>query len=514
MEHKTVDVVVTGAGPTGLMLAIELAVAGATVTVLERLTEVDETIKAGGIGALAGEALERRGFGPALDAEEQAMAESMSAMVTLAGAHANPFAGRKMGGHFAGLVLIDQTRQREPERRPRRVPQQALERMLGERARALGIDVRRGYEAIDFRDAGDRVDVEVLGPDGAFTITCAYLVGCDGGRSEVRKRAGFEFPGTDATLTGHQAIVELDHPERLLPLGWRRTATGMLAFGPVAGRIFVGEFDGPPNDRSAPISREEVESSLRRVSGADVRITALKSATRFTDNARQATTYRLGRVLLAGDAAHVHSPFGGQGLNLGLVDAVNLGWKVAAVVRGWAPAALLDTYTGERHPVAARVLANTRAQVALMRPDVLTTALREIVAEIMGLDEGNRYFGEMMSGVTTRYALGNGHPLVGKLSGNQSLTLDDGETTLYSLMCAGGSVLVDAGDGAAADIARAWIPRVRPVRVCGGTSFLVRPDGCIVWAADDGNTDGLASRLAQWLGSPGAESHPRRVDVG
>jgi hypothetical protein len=336
----------------------------------------------------------------------------------------------------------------------------------------------------------------------------AYLVGCDGGRSTVRKLAGFEFPGTDPTLTGYQAIVELDHPERLLPLGWRRTAKGVLAYGPIPGRVFVAEFDGPPPDRNAPITVEEVQASLRRVSGADVTITAMKTATRFTDNARQATTYRLGRVLLAGDAAHVHSPFGGQGLNLGILDAVNLGWKLAAVVCGRAPAELLDTYTAERHPVAARVLANTRAQVALMRTDDLTTALREIVAEMMRLDEGNRFFGEMISGITIRYALGGTHPLVGRLCGNFALNLDEGETDLFSLMSRGHAVLIDAGGGAAANIAAAWEPHVRIARACGRPSLFVRPDGCIAWASDDGNVDGLAAALTEWLGTPTSEGVP------
>jgi len=510
MYTDPVDVLIAGAGPTGLMLAIELTIAGARVTVLERLAEPDDTIKAGGLGALAGEALERRGFGPAMDVEETAAAESMLAMTKQAAAASLPaIPWKKLGGHFAGLFLIDQTRQREPERRLRGVRQQALERMLGERARDLRIDVRRRHEVADFREVGDGIEVDVRGPDGPLTLKSAYLVGCDGGRSAVRKLAGFEFPGTDATLTGHQAIVELDHPGRLLPLGWRRTAQGMLAYGPIPGRVCLVEFDGPPPDRNAPITVEEVQGSLRRVSGADVTITAMKTATRFTDNARQATTYRLGRVLLAGDAAHVHSPFGGQGLNLGILDAVNLGWKLAAVVRGRAPAELLDTYTAERHPVAARVLANTRAQVALMRPDELTTPLREIVAEIMRLDEGNRFFGELMSGISTRYALGGAHPLVGRLCGNLALNVDEEEIHLFSLMSRGNAVLVDAGNGTAANIAAARAPYVRIVRARGAPSLLVRPDGCIAWASDDGKVDGLAAALTKWLGTPKSAMVPR-----
>jgi hypothetical protein len=236
------------------------------------------------------------------------------------------------------------------------------------------------------------------------------------------------------------------------------------------------------------------------VSGADVRITAMKTATRFTDNARQATTYRIGRVLLAGDAAHVHSPFGGQGLDLGVLDAVNLGWKLAAVVQGRAPDALLDTYTRERYPVAAAVLANIRAQAALMRPDPLTTELREIVARILALDEGNRFFGEMMSGITTRYDLGDAHPLVGRLAADRALTADDGgPPTLYARMYGGGAVLVDAGDGEAARLAAPWSPRVVTARAADGPSVLVRPDGCVAWARDPGDTSDLVPALERWL---------------
>ncbi|WP_259194012.1 FAD-dependent monooxygenase [Bradyrhizobium elkanii] len=236
------------------------------------------------------------------------------------------------------------------------------------------------------------------------------------------------------------------------------------------------------------------------MSGADVRVTAVKTATRFTDNARQADRYRRGRVLLAGDAAHVHSPFGGQGLNVGLLDAVNLGWKLAAVVCDRMPESLLDSYTEERHPIAARVLANTRAQVALMRPDVMTDALREIVADLISLDEGTRYFGEMISGIRIRYDLGSDHPSVGRLSGNFALGDDCAETTLFDQMEDGRAVLVDATDGAASAIAARWDILVRCVPRRGGASLLIRPDACIAWAADDADTTGLDAALTRWFG--------------
>ena len=236
----------------------------------------------------------------------------------------------------------------------------------------------------------------------------------------------------------------------------------------------------------------ELEESLRRVSGADVRITAVRSATRWTDNARQASTYRRGRVLLAGDAAHIHSPFGGQGLSLGLVDATNLGWKLAATIRGDAVAGLLDTYETERHPVAASVLDNTRAQLALMRPDPQTTALRRIMADLMTTyPDVNRHLGEMTSGVATRYDLGDDDPLVGSLIADRELEVDGATTRLYALMRDGRALLVD-GDGSAPIASSA---RVRVVKASRTRSMLIRPDGCIAWA---GRPGGLRAALDRW----------------
>lgn len=475
------DVVIVGAGPVGLFLAIELATAGVRPLVLERLIEPDRSIKAASVGAVAAEALERRGLSRALDDEFRA---TLALMLPALKARFCSGATKKPGGHFSGMFLIDQGLQRDPERHMRPLPQEALERILTARAQELGVEIQRGTSVESFEQ--DVAGVSVQTSNGS--LRTKYLVGCDGGRSRVRKLGGFEFPGTEPTLTGYQAIAEFDVPAKLAT-GWHRTPHGLIASGPVPGRVFTAEFNGPPADRDAPVTSAEVEAAIQRVSGTDVRITSMAMATRWTDNARQATTYRLGRVLLAGDSAHVHSPFGGQGLNLGLVDAANLGFKLAAAAKGRDQ--LLDSYTAERHPVAARVLENTRAQVALMRPDPLTTALRTIVADLMLLPEGNRYFGEMLTGVGIRYDLGDADPLVGTLASDRLLPLEGGgEARLYELMQSGGGLFVSPA-------ARSLPDGVRLVRIQSGPALLVRPDGCIAWT--DASSTSLADALARWF---------------
>ncbi len=469
------DVVIVGAGPVGLFLAIELATAGVRPLVLERLVEPDRGIKAAAVGAAGAEALERRGFARALDEEQVTMPVTKAAR-----AGSGPV--KRPGGHFSALFVIDQDLQRDPERRGRMVPQEALERILAARAGELGIEIRRGVAMEGFEQADDGVIVRTT----AGPLSARYLVGCDGGRSRVRKLAGFEFPGTDPTITGYQALVEFDAPGKLAK-GWRRTPRGLITSIP--GRVFTAEFGGPPPDRDAPVTRAEVEMSIQRVSGTDVKILSMSKATRWTDHARQATTYLMGRVLLAGDAAHVHSPFGGQGLNLGLVDAANLGWKLAEAVRGRDH--LLDSYSAERHPVGARVLENTRAQVALVRPDPLTSALRTIVSDLIKLPEGNRHIGEMLSGVGVRYDLGDDDPLVGTLVKDRPLTLaGGGEERLYALMEKGGGLFVSPSERP--------LPRnVRHARTEEGPSTLVRPDGCVAWT--DASSTSLDEALARWF---------------
>jgi 2-polyprenyl-6-methoxyphenol hydroxylase-like FAD-dependent oxidoreductase len=505
---------VAGAGPVGLMLATELRLAGVRVLVVERRLEPDAAGKAGAINTASAEAFERRGLLTALQAGEVTMK---------AGAAAGPPGERRRPssvGHFGGIQVpaapVDLD---DPSLRGRgpawyvQVPQIEVERILGERAAELGVEVRRGVEVAGFDAAEDGVTVHL---DGGGDVRAAWLVGCDGGRSLVRKQAGFDFPGTDPTITFRQTEGTVQGAEQL-GRDWRHTPTGVYVYGPVPGRVRTVELDGPPADREEPVTAAEMEASLRRVSGADVRVTEVISGTRFTDNARQATTYRRGRVLLCGDAAHVHSPFSGQGLNLGIGDAVNLGWKLAATVRGWAPEGLLDTYTAERHPIGAWVLDWTRAQVAVMRGDAYSSALRGVVTDFLGTPDGATYYVRRISGLWQRYDLGNGHPLAGAVM--PDLKLDDG-TRLSDHARQGRALLVDlAGDDRLAALAEPYAGRVELVRgrrdgvdaadgldCAGASGLLVRPDGFVAWASPDDATDdatdvaGLAAALKRWLG--------------
>jgi 2-polyprenyl-6-methoxyphenol hydroxylase-like FAD-dependent oxidoreductase len=509
---EPVDVVVVGAGPVGLLTAIELTLGGARVLVLERLAAPSIVLKAGGVGPLGVEALRRRGMAAAIAAAE---ARSMARMTRSAGRHEpSPHgpgpkilgpktAGPKITGHFAGLRLIRADAQKEPERRGGMVDQQAIEAMLADRARSLGIDVRRECDVKGLMQQGDGVDVAWASPTGEGHIDCCWLVGCDGGRSAVRKMAGFDFSGWDPTLTMYQALAEIDHPERPLAQRFHYTSGGM--FGLFFDRVFMLDFSGPPKDRDAPVTAEEFEAVLRRVSGADVRVTAFENASRWTDNTRLVDSYRRGRVLLAGDAAHIHSPFGGQGLGLGLVDAANFGWKLAAVVRGEMPESLLDTYTAERRPVAEAVLANTLAQAAIMRPDPQSGAMRDVAAKLMQFDDVNRLIGEMMSGLSIRYDLGSELDDVGRVIGDRSIgqvptSNGDAQTSLYDLMQDGIGVFLDASTKQKASrLVAAATQKIRCVAVDTGPSMLIRPDACIAWAGAANSTDGLEDALRRWF---------------
>ncbi len=506
--HRDVDVVVVGAGPVGLLTAIEVALGGASVLVLERLAAPSTVNKALAIGPLGIEALQRRGMAAAVVAAEtrtfaaiKTFMEQKGAMEQKAATEQKGAAGpnrwSKFSGHFAGLMIRKDV-QKEPDRHSRAVDQQAAEAMLIERALPLGIEMRRECEVTGFAQQAEGVEVEWASPAGEGRTRCAYLVGCDGGRSAIRKMAGFDFPGTPPTMTMYTAVCDIDHPERMASTGFRHTPQGMFFYGPFPRRLGILDFSGPPQDRQAPVMREEIEAVLRRVSGADVRVEALESASRWTDNTRLVDTYRRGRVLLAGDAAHVHSPFGGQGMSLGLVDAANLGWKLAAVVRGDAPDTLLDSYTAERRPVAVAVLANTLAQAAIMRPDPRSSALREVMASLMRFDDVSRLFGEMVSGLSNPYDLGSERNDVGRLIGDKPI--GDGDASLYDLMQDGMGLLLDAStEGKASRLVAAVTQRIRCVAVDMGPSMLIRPDACLAWTGEENSTDGLEETLRRWF---------------
>jgi 2-polyprenyl-6-methoxyphenol hydroxylase-like FAD-dependent oxidoreductase len=514
---STSDVIVVGAGPVGLTLAADLALAGLSVTVLERLTEQAGWIKAGGINGRSTQFLSRRGLADVLKAESERNGAGFAAF-SRSGATASSSdgaaaaqAGRRFDGHFGGLFLHAGPGFQLP---PSTVlPQQALERLLMDRVIELGVPVLRGHDVTAVSQDEDRVTVRACGT----TFFGRYLVGCDGGRSDVRKLVGFAFPGTDPITTGYQAVVTLADPTQPA-MGWNLTATGLCAHGPTPGRLLLVSFQGPPAGRSVDISREELEGALRYITGHDVDIAQVHATTRFTDNTRQAATYRQGRVLLAGDAAHVHPPFGGQGLNIGLQDAANLGWKLAATVNGWAPEGLLDTYESERHPVAARVLTNTRAQLSIMRPDAHSRAMRELLADLLSTPGLTERVVAMMQGLDIAYDMGpaaTGHPLTGRhmpdLPG-----LDDAMRTARP-------VLVDlTASRRLRELADGWADRVALLTtgersgIDGLTAALVRPDGYVAWAVghppQTADITSLRAALHHWFGAshvaPPSRSEP------
>lgn len=501
--------VVVGAGPVGLMLACELRLAGIDVLVLERLTEPDMTVKAGAINVPTAQAFARRGLLPKLAAVHEESIASVGQFFGGGGGKIPTPGHRPPGGHFSGITLdtaaIDFDDPDFADLGPAAdyflIPQQAIEAILTERALELGVEIRRGSEVSGFTDDGVGVTVEAAGR----TIRASWSVGCDGGRSTVRKRAGFEFPGLDPEITGRQAIADMTGAEQLR-MGWNTTPTGIYTYGPFPGRILTVELDGPPTDRESPITPAELEASIETVTGISVRVNAIHSATRFTDNTRQVPDYRRGRVLLAGDAAHVHSPFGGQGLNLGIGDAVNLGWKLAAVVRGLSPDTLLDTYTAERHPIGAWVLEWTRAQVALMRTDPRSRALRTLATELFATTDGATTILKKISGILHRYDLPGTHPLTGART--PDLDLSDG-TRLSDHFTSGRAVLADLTDSPTLrTLTTPWSDRLHQITAKPTTphnlaALLIRPDGHIAWATDTPDITGLEQALTRWLGNPG-----------
>jgi len=498
-------VVIVGGGPTGLMLAGELALARIDVAIVERRASQDLIgARAGGLHSRAIEVLDQRGIA------DRFLAEGQKAQVTaFAPVHLDisDFPTR----HPYGLALW----------------QNHIERILAGWVEELRVKIYRGREVTGFAQDDTGVDVQLS--DGE-SLRAEYLVGCDGGRSLVRKAAGIEFPGWDPTTSALLAEVEMtEEPET----GIRRTPSGTHAIGKVEYEIkgseviykkggTVGVMLTEPHVGTREPTLRDLSEGLIAVYGTDYGIHSPTWISRFTDMTRQAAAYRDRRILLAGDAAHVHSPVSGQGLNTGVQDAVNLGWKLAQVIKRTSPESLLDSYHAERHPVAARVLLNTMAQVALMRVDDRIEALRETVSELLSMDEPRKRFAAMMSGLGIHYDLGEGHPLLGRRMPDLDLVTTNGPLRIFTLLNHARPVLLNLGEPGGFDITP-WADRVQLIEaeydgpwelpaigtVTAPTAVLIRPDGYVAWVGDVTQV-GLADALTTWFGSPAATTVRQR----
>ncbi len=495
-------VVIAGAGPTGLMLAGELALAGIDVAIVERRpTQALAGSRAGGLSARTLEVLDQRGI------VDRFLVEGQKAQVTgfaVTRLDISDFPTR----HNYGLALW----------------QGHIERLLADWVHELGVVMYRGRDVTGF--VQDARGVEVLLSEGE-PLRAQYLVGCDGGRSVVRKAAGIEFAGWDATTSSLLAEVDFAEPP---PMGMHHTARGMHGFGRVEYDIRDGQvvfrdegqyrviLTDPQVNPNADPSLHDLRDALVAVCGTDYGVHTPTWITRFSDATRQAAQYRNGRVLLAGDAAHIHSPVGGQGLNTGVQDAVNLGWKLALVVQGVAPDSLLDAYHAERHPVAARVLQNTMAQVVLHRQDARSKAVRDVVLDLLTLDAARRQIAGMMSGLDIRYALGDGHPLLGRRMPDLDLRTHAGVVRVYSLLHAARPVLLNLGP-AGTRHAGVWAERVTVIDATydgawelpvigvadAPQAVLIRPDGHVAWvASDDARALDTVLDVLFGLAAPGA----------
>ena len=487
------DVVIIGGGPNGLLLATELALGGVHATVLEQHVERPTTPKANGLVGRVVQAMDYRGLHERLGG--------------------GPRPARMPAFQF-GAVALDLS---DVDLFVLPIPQLRLEQVLAERAAELGVTVHKGHTLAGITQDDDHVTAEVQGPQGKYALTTRYLVGADGGRSVVRKEAGIDFPGiTDDTFVTRGGQVRIDAPVavgngdldvpglgRLRPATFTRTETGLFAYGmfqPGLYNVLAIEWGTEPSTDTEDIPLAELGDAIKRVLGAGLPMREPTSTRRLAGvNSRQATHYRRGRVLLAGDAAHVHSGIGGPGLNLGMQDVLNLGWKLAATVRGWAPAGLLNTYESERHPVGERVIMQTRAQMALAEPGPNITAVRQLLTELFEYPGTRRHVGELMSGAETSYPTTSAHPLAGRWL--PDLALGNGKR-VAELMRAARPVLLDLG-GVDVSAAAEWAGRVDVVTTTadlGAGAVLVRPDGYVAWAGDDGT--GLRDALHTWFGAP------------
>jgi 2-polyprenyl-6-methoxyphenol hydroxylase-like FAD-dependent oxidoreductase len=485
MTETNHAVVIAGGGPTGLMLAGELALARVDVAIVERRENQDVVgSRSGGLHARTIEVLDQRGIAERFLSQGKIAQVAAFAMVPL---DISDFPTR----HNYGLALW----------------QERFERILAAWVDELAVPIYRGREVTGFAQDDTGVDVELS--DGR-SLRAKYLVGCDGGRSLIRKKAGIDFPGWEPSVSYLIAEGEMTGEPAF---GLRHGEKGVQGIGRLEDgkrvRVVLSEQDVRQGHEP---TLEELREALIAVYGTDYGVHNVTWLSRFTDATRQAASYRERRVLLAGDAAHVHSPVGGQGLNMGVQDAVNLGWKLAQVARGTSPESLLDTYQAERHPIAARVLKITMAQTALNRGDERTKALRETVSELVKMDEPRKRYAAMMSGLDIHHDLGAGHPLLGRRMPDLDVVTESGPRRVFTLLHEARPVLLNLGEPGALDIAP-WSDRVRRVdaryagvwelpvlgAVAAPAAVLIRPDGHVAWVGD-GTDNGLRDALITWFG--------------